>query len=128
VVEAQQLFQAYRDDADAADEEYGDREIVATGEFLRIAPDGRGDPDLRLKTSDPAAPLGIDLIRASHGQATQLRPGQTITVSCAGVGRTGEERWLRNCAIQTVKEGSAGPAASPAPPPKAPPAAETNSG
>ena len=68
--------------------------------------------------TDPEAPLGIDLIRASHEQAMQLRPGQTVTVSCQRVNRTGEERWLQNCAIQTV-EGS-GDSASPASPADAP--------
>jgi hypothetical protein len=128
VVQAQQLFQAYRDDADAADALYGGREMIVTGEFVRIAPDGHGDPDLRLRTSDPEAPLSVDLIRAAHDQATQLRPGQTVTVSCAHVDRTGEERWLRNCAIQPVKEGgeSPSPPAAPASPaaPSAPAAPE----
>jgi len=131
VVEAQQLFQAYRDDPRAANRQYGHREMVVTGEFVRIAPDGNGDPDLRLKTSDPAAPLGIDMIRASHEQATQLRPGQIVTVSCARVDRTGDERWLRSCAIQSVSEARAVPAPPPvpaAPPPPAPPPAEGNSG
>ncbi|WP_165356526.1 hypothetical protein [Sphingosinicella sp. BN140058] len=101
-VQAGQLFEAYRDDPRAADKLYRHREIVVTGEFVRIAPDGRGDPDIRLKTPDPDAPLGIDLIRASHDQATRLRPGQTITLSCERVAETGDEHWLRNCAIQTV--------------------------
>lgn len=114
VVQAEQFFQAYRQDPHKADKLYRHREMVVTGEFLRIAPDGSGDPDLRLKTSDPEAPLGVDLIRASQGQATELKPGQIITVSCERVGRTGEERWLRNCAIQTVRD-TAAPAAAPAP-------------
>jgi hypothetical protein len=111
VVQAEQFFQAYRNDAHAAEKLYRHRELVVTGEFLRIAPDGSGDPDLRFKTSDPQAPLGVDLIRASHEQAIQLRPGQIVTVDCERVGRTGAERWLRNCAIQAVKDGSASPAA-----------------
>lgn len=115
VVQAEQLFQAYRDAPRAADKRFRHREMVVTGEFVRIAPDGMGDPDLRFKTSDPAAPLGVDLIRASQGQATQLRPGQTVTVSCERVDRTGEERWLRNCAIQTVRDSAAAPAQSAAP-------------
>ena len=124
IVQAQQLFDAYQRDEDAADEEYDGREMVVTGEFVRIAPDSQGDPDLRLKTSDPNAPLGVDLIRASHGSAAQLRPGQTITVSCERVDRTGDERWLRNCAIQNVAEATPGSAPSPAPAAKsAPPAA-----
>ena len=147
IVEAQQLFQAYRDDPRAADRQYGRREMVVTGEFVRIAPDGRGDPDLRLKTSDPAAPLGIDMIPASFDQATTLRPGQIVTVSCARVDRTGDERWLRSCAIQSVSEAHAVPApppvpstsespsaspsespSPPAPPPPPPPPAEKNKG
>ena len=119
VVKAEEVFQAYRRDARAADRQFRRREMVVTGEFLRITPDGQGDPDLRLKTTDPEAPLGIDLIRASHEQAMQLRPGQTVTVSCQRVNRTGEERWLQNCAIQTV-EGS-GAAASPSAPGESPP-------
>ena len=127
VVQAQQLFDAYRDDPRAADKLYRRREMVVTGQFVRIAPDGRGDPDLRLATSDPQAPLGIDLIRASHEQATQLRPGQTITVSCERVDRTRDERWLRNCAIQTVKETEA-TAPAPAPASVPTPQADGNSG
>lgn len=118
VVDAEEFFQSYRRNAHAANKEFRHREMLVTGEFVRIAPDGNGDPDLRLKTSDPATPLGIDLIRASHQQATQLRAGQTVTVSCEGVGRTGEERWLRNCAIQTVRDGAA--SASPPSPAVAP--------
>ena len=40
---------------------FADREMVVTGEFLRIVPDGYGSLDMRLKTSNPEAPLGIDL-------------------------------------------------------------------
>jgi len=123
VVEAQQLFQAYRDDPRAADRKYGHRNMVVTGEFVRIAPDDRGDPDLRLKTSDPEAPLGIDMIQAAFEQATTLRPGQIVTVSCARVDRTGEERWLRNCAIQSVSEARALPSSSPSTSPSASPSA-----
>jgi hypothetical protein len=114
VVQAEQFFQAYRRNPRAANGEFRHREMVVTGEFVRVAPDANGDPDLRLKTSDPDAPLGIDLIRASHRQAAQLRPGQVVTVSCERVDRTGEEHWLRNCAIQTVR--AASPSASPSSP------------
>ena len=128
-VEAQQLFQAYRDDARAARKRFAHREILVTGEFVRIAPDAQGDPDLRLKTSDPQAPLGIDLIRASHAQAAQLQPGQSVTLSCERVARTGKERWLRHCAIDSVAEGKAAPAVAPGAPARpaapAPPAAPT---
>ncbi|WP_225421628.1 OB-fold putative lipoprotein [Sphingomonas parva] len=136
IVPVQQLIQAYRDDPDAADDLYRHREMVVTGPFVRIAPDGQGDPDLRLGTSDPAGQFGADLIRASHEQATRLRPGQVVTVGCQRIDRSGDERWLRNCAIQSVADvGASAPPAAPAPPaerieasPPAPPAPPGNGG
>src|SRR5262249_40349539 len=100
VTDADTLYRAYRDDPDTAERRFGGRESQASGEFLRIVPDGYGSIDMRLKTSNPDAPLGIDLVSESVDDAKLLRPGQQVTVSCRSVARTGDERWLRDCAIQ----------------------------
>jgi hypothetical protein len=84
---------------------------VVTGEFVRVVPDGNGNPDLRLKTSNPAAPLGADLIQVSHEEAAQLRPGQTVTVSCQRMAGNQRERWLQNCSIESVAEAHPAPSA-----------------
>lgn len=60
-IDADQLYQAYRDDPDGATRRFGGREMVVSGEFIRIVPDGWGSLDLRLKTSNPEKPLGIDV-------------------------------------------------------------------
>ena len=93
-----------RADFEAADERYSDRELVVSGEFVRIVPDGQGHPDLRLATSEPAAPWGADLIPIAHEPAARLRPGQRVTVSCQRMAGSGEDRWLQNCAIATEAE------------------------
>jgi hypothetical protein len=117
VIEAEQVYDAYRDDAHAAARRFRGREMVVSGEFVRIVPDGQGNPDLRLKTANPEAPLGADLVPISYDAAARLRPGQIVTVSCQRITRTGDERWLQNCAIQTA----APPAPSPPKAPSAPP-------
>jgi hypothetical protein len=123
VIDAQQVYDAYRDDSHAAARRFRGREMVVSGEFVRIAPDGQGNPDLRLKTSDPEAPLGADLVQMSYDQAARLKPGQLVTVSCQRITGSGDDRWLQNCAIQTVAEGkAAAPAASAAPAATSPPA------
>ncbi len=104
VIEAQQLHEEFRTDFDAAVERYRDREMVVSGEFVRIVPDGQGHPDLRLATSDPAAPWGADLIPIAHVPAARLRPGQRVTVSCQRMAGYGQDRWLQNCAIATEAE------------------------
>lgn len=103
-IEAQQLYDAYRDDDRAANRRYRNREMVVSGEFVRVVPDNNGAPDLRLKTSDPERPLGADLIQVSHDQATRLRPGQQVTVSCQRMAGDRRERWLQNCSIQAAAE------------------------
>lgn len=125
-VGAQQLYQAYHDDPEAAEKRFGGREIVVSGEFLRTVPDGYGSIDMRLKTSNPNVPLGVDLDRASVEEATTLEQGQNVTVSCRRVARTGDEHWLQDCLIQPPAAG-AGNAPSPAAAP-ATPAAKANSG
>ena len=121
VIDAQQIYDAYRDDAHAAARRFRGREMVVTGEFVRIAPDGQGNPDLRLKTSDPEAPLGVDLAPISYEQSARLKPGQRVTVSCQRI-TSGEDHWLQNCAIQTVAGGPpAAPTTPPAPTPPSPP-------
>jgi hypothetical protein len=102
VAGAQEFFQAYRSDADDADDRFDERGLVVTGEFVRVARDDQGNPDLRLKTSDPEWPLGVDLLPDSYGRSAELKPGQIVTVSCERVRRTGEERWLRNCTIEEL--------------------------
>lgn len=109
-IEADQLQQAYQDDPDAAEERFGGREMVVSGEFLRIVPDGYGSLDLRLKTSNPDEQLGIDVADLSIEEAKQLRPGQRVTVSCQRMGQGGDELWVQDCAIQF--EGDAAPPAS----------------
>ncbi len=99
-IEAEQLHKAYSDDPRAAAERFGNREMVVSGEFLRIVPDGYGSLDLRLKTSSPEYPLGIDVAQLAIEDAKQLRPGQRVTVSCQHMGAGGDELWVQDCAIQ----------------------------
>jgi hypothetical protein len=109
VVGAQEFFQAYRDDADGADRRFDDRWVVMTGEFVGIRHDDQGNPDLRLKAADPNWSVGADLLPDSYDKSAQLKSGQTVTVSCERVRRTGEERWLRNCSIEELAPGEIAP-------------------
>ncbi len=118
---AEQLYNAYQADPAGADSRFGGREMVVSGAFVRTVPDGYGSIDMRLKTSNPQAPLGVDLDRVSVEEATKLEPGQDVTVSCRRVSQTGEEHWLQDCVIQPPADGSAAPAAPPAPSPPPPP-------
>jgi hypothetical protein len=115
VTGADQIYRAYHADADAAAKRFSGREMMVTGEFLRIVPDGYGSIDMRLKTSNPDSPLGVDLANAAVEDAKKLRPGQQVTVSCQRMAGSGDDRWLQNCAIQP-EDGAAPPA------PTAPPA------
>ena len=99
-IEADELHGAYQDDSRAAAERFAGREMVVTGEFTRIVPDGYGSLDLRLRTSNPDAELGVDVAQLAIEDAKQLRPGQRVTVSCQGMGEGGDELWVRDCAIQ----------------------------
>ena len=126
VIQAQELFDAYREDEHAADRRFDDREMVVSGEFLRIVPDGYGSLDLRLKTSDPDRPVGVDVAGIAIDDAKKLKPGQTVTVSCQGMGGSDETLWVRECAIQSAADTGAAPGIPkpPAPPsPPSPPAA-----
>ena len=120
VTDAEQVYQAYHDDPDAAAKRFGGREMVVSGEFLRLVPDGYGSLDARLKTSNPESPLGVDLDGAAIEDAKKLRPGQQVTVSCHRIAGSGDDRWLQDCTVQEAGGASAAPA-PPAPPP-APPA------
>jgi hypothetical protein len=121
-IEADQLYRAYRDDPEAAAKRFGGREMVVSGEFLRIVPDGWGSLDLRLKTSDPEKPLGIDVAQLALDDAKKLRRGQRVTVSCQHMGSGGDVLWVQDCAIQPEDGDGAAPAPPPAPTPPAPPA------
>lgn len=122
VIQAQQLVDAYREDEHAADRRFDDREMVVTGEFLRIVPDGFGSLDLRLKTSDPDRPLGVDVAGIAIDDAKKLQPGQQVTVSCQGMGDGDDIVWVRECAIQSATDSApAGPKPPPAPPPPSAP-------
>lgn len=116
-IAADELFDAYRLDPEEAADRFREREMVVSGEFVRIVPDGYGSLDLRLKTSIPGAELGVDLADLAVEDGRSLRPGQQITVSCQRMGDGGEELWVQDCAIQPTAE------AAPAPqPPGADPA------
>ena len=122
-IDADQLYQAYRDDPDTAAKRFGGREMVVSGEFLRIVPDGWGSLDLRLKTSNPERPLGIDVAQLALDDAKKLQPGQRVTVSCQHMGSGGDVLWVQDCAIQPAAGGSAAPSPPTSPSPPAPPAA-----
>lgn len=108
VTSAEALARAYAQDPAAAAKRFDGREIMVSGEFLRIVPDGYGSIDMRLKGADPNFPLGIDVVNASVDDAKRLRPGQQVTVSCRSVAGSGNDRWLKDCAIQpTSDEGAA---------------------
>ena len=87
VVEAQQVYDAFREDADAAEKRFADREMVVNGEFLRIAPDGYGSLDMRLKTSNPEAPLGVDLAGYRGRRRQEAAPGPARDGQLPGHGR-----------------------------------------
>jgi len=126
---AEQLYQAYRDDAHAATRRFRGREMVVNGEFLRLVPDGYGSLDMRLKTSNPEAPLGVDLAGVAIDDAKRLRPGQQVTLSCQRIAGSGDDRWLQDCAVKPTGAGGAAPTpAPPAPPPPPTPPGEGKSG
>ncbi|MFL6733617.1 MAG: zinc ribbon domain-containing protein [Sphingomicrobium sp.] len=120
-IDAEQLYQVYRDDPEGAARRFAGREMEVTGEFVRIVPDGYGSIDLRLKTSNPESQIGVDLAGVAIEPATALKPGQRVTVSCQGIAGGGNDRWLRNCAIQGKGDDGDERASVPAPPPIAPP-------
>ena len=131
VVEAPQVVDAYREDEEAAAKRFDGREMVVSGEFLRIVPDGYGSLDMRLKSSNQDHPLGVDLAGLAIDDAKKLKVGQRVTVSCQGMGGGGADPWLRECAITPAAETNAAPAiprppAPPAPPP--PPAGDETGG
>ena len=97
--------------------------MVVSGEFLRIVPDGYGSLDLRLKTSNPEIPVGIDLAQVALEDGKKLRPGQRVTVSCKGMGGSGNELWVRECAVQDVASAPAAPTAPVSPTAPVPPTA-----
>jgi len=119
---AAQLFEAYHTDSQAADRRFGDRPMVVSGEFVRTVHDGYGSIDMRLKTSHPDLPLGIDLDSHSVDAATKLQPGQMVTVSCSRVAGTGDDPWLQDCVLQPSAAATepapaeVGPPSPPAPP------------
>jgi hypothetical protein len=108
-IEAEQLYEAYRDDPQGSKERFDGREMVVSGEFLRIVPDGYGSLDLRLKTSNPDEQLGVDLVDLAIEDGKKLLPGQRVTVSCQQMGEGGDELWVRDCAIQPTAETGAAP-------------------
>jgi len=117
-IDAEELHQAYADNPGAAAARFGGREMVVSGEFLRIVPDGYGSLDLRLKTSNPEEQLGIDVAQLAIEDAKRLTPGQRVTVSCQGMGAGGDELWVRDCAIQQGIEAAPAPPEAPEPPPE----------
>jgi hypothetical protein len=122
VTNAEELASAYAEDSAAAEKRFGRREIMVSGEFLRIVPDGYGSIDMRLKTSNPDFPLGIDVVNDSVDDAKLLRPGQQVTVSCRRVAGSGNDPWLQDCAIQPGGDSPVAPASATSPAPPAPPA------
>lgn len=108
-IEADELYKAYRDNPEGAEERFEDREMVVSGEFQRIVPDGYGSLDLRLKTSNPEAHVGVDLAQLAIEDGKSLVPGQRVTVSCQGMGEGGDELWVRDCAIQANAETDTAP-------------------
>jgi hypothetical protein len=128
-IEAEELYEAYRDDPRGSAERFGGREMVVSGEFVRIVPDGYGSLDLRLATSNPEEQLGVDLAQLAIEDGKALRPGQRVTVSCQQMGSGGDELWVQDCAIQPMAEPGAAPGAPPtpaAPAAPAPPAGESS--
>lgn len=115
-IESEQLFQAYLSDPREAANRFREREMVVSGEFVRIVPDGYGSLDLRLKTTVPGAELGIDLADLAVEDGKSLRPGQRVTVSCQRMGDGGEELWVQDCAIQPTAETATAPEPSAADP------------
>ena len=126
VTTANDFARAFADDPAAAEKKFRKREITVSGEFLRLVPDGYGSLDMRLKTPNPAFPLGVDLAGASIDDAKKLQAGQQVTVNCRKVAGSGNDRWLQECALQSTGSTLPSPPAAPTgPTPPSPPPAPT---
>jgi len=117
VTTASELFDAYRDNRNAARHRFGHRPLLLSGTVIRVEVDPKWGPDVMMRTNDPSKVLRIDLAEESYDESKSLTAGQTLDVGCARVMETlGPDPWLRSCRILKPGELPASPPAPPLPP------------
>lgn len=120
---ATELFETYRDNSQAWKLRFSKRPLEVSGTVVRVVNDPGGSaPNVLLGTSDPAAPLWIDLDKRSYDASATLKPGDNVTVQC----RYTQRNWdpsrpiMRHCNFEQAKAlpATQAPAALPQPPSK----------
>lgn len=99
-VTAVELFEAYDANEAAAQEEYGDQQLLVSGTVSKIDLDFMNKPVVLMQTGNEFQDAQAQLVEASQPLAKTLSKGQQITLLCGSVGEVVGTPMLRDCAIQ----------------------------
>ncbi len=99
-VTAEQLFQAYQANEAAAQQAYGDSQLLVSGTVAGVDLDLTNDPIVKLRTSNQFMSAQAKLVDADKAGAARLTKGSRITLRCESVSEVIGTPILSDCAIQ----------------------------
>jgi hypothetical protein len=94
---ARQLHLAYATNEIAADAKYRGRRLLVHGAVQAISKDFLDRPYLALVSGNEFADVMATLDREAVARASQLQPGEVVTLRCTGAGRAVGSAILRAC-------------------------------
>lgn len=97
-ITAQELFDAYQEDKDAADEKYKGQVITVSGTIDRVKTGPSGDPYVTMKTSSVVLRVQFLFKKSDERAVFELKEGQQATIRGTVYGRIGNVL-LRDCEI-----------------------------
>lgn len=99
-VTATELFNAYKANEAAAQQQYGNRSLLVTGTVDGVDLDFSDRPVVKLATSNQFMSAQANLTDASVPRASELSKGQSIRLLCGSVGEVVGMPMLKDCNIQ----------------------------
>lgn len=99
-VTAAELFNAYDSNEAAAQQRYGDRDLLVTGTVKSIDLDFMDKPNVLLETPNQFMSANASLTEESEGFAANLSKGQSVTLLCGDVSEAVGMPMLKKCEIQ----------------------------
>jgi len=95
-ISAQDLYQAYKDNAVAADQKYKDKQVEVTGTIYDFGTDVFGHPYFTFGMLETQAVFGQN----AASQLANLQKGQAVTVQCTVSGAPLTYPILENCQLK----------------------------
>lgn len=91
------LAQAYEDNEVEAQQKFGKRPLIISGNVSSITLDFMEEPVVGMRVPNLSDQIEFDLAGEAHAQAARVKKGQKLTLHCGSISEIGGQPYLYKC-------------------------------